>query len=189
MAEQVAPVEIEVCGPHGSQLYFAPIGRPLRGFVDFTTARSKSALALRDTWPEPVPGKIIGIDANGRKYVREPLHDKDHAKVRQRILNSGHVLPDEREDFESDTAVTWLYWMRRAVDAGLARVVKGDLPPVDQIETERKATWDNSKPRKDFIFAPPAQTASDKLAEAVEQLASNIADNTAVLKKLLEKLK
>jgi hypothetical protein len=183
------PVEVEVAGADAAQLFFRPIRRPVRGRADFSTARTKSALALREHWPEPVPGQILGIDADGTKYLREPLHDKEHAKVAQRIKNKGFVLPDERETFASESIVTWLYWLRRAVDAGLARVVKGELPPIEALEPPRKRpARDERLPRKAFILDEPGESPTAKLATAIENLSANIAVQTGVMQKLLAKL-
>jgi predicted transcriptional regulator len=188
-AAPVRAVEIEVAGPDATQLSFRPIRRAVRGRADFALAKSKSALALRDVWPEPIPGQVLGIAEDGTKYLREPLYDKEHAKVAQRIKNKGLVLPEERETFASETVITWAYWMRRAVDAGLARIIKGELPPIEELEPPRKKPpRDERLPRKSFILDEPGDSPSDRLAEAIERLAENTAQQTAVMNQLLAKL-
>lgn len=177
VASKIQPVEVEVCGPNGQQLVFAPIGRSLRGYVDFSQAKSKSAMSLRDRWPDPIPGQVLGIGEDGAKYVREPLYEPRYSATRKRIDARCVELPPERETFDSETAETWLYWLRRAVDSGLARIIKGELPAIESFPADVK---------KDFIFAP--RKSGPSLAESLDKMAEAIAANTAVLGELLKKL-
>lgn len=174
-------IEVEVAGPNGRRLHFTPAGRPVRGLLDFASAQTKSALSLRDRWKTPIPGQVLGVDVGtGDKYIREPLHEPKYATLRQVIAKRSLSLAPEREDFESETTESWLYWMRRAVDSGLARVIKGELPPLDSFPANVK---------KDFIFAPPPPTANDRLAATLGSLAKAIDANTAVLAELIKGLK
>lgn len=189
VAAPVKAVEVEVCAPNNRQYLFPPTGKTLRGRIDFSTVKSKSELSLRDLWPDPIPGKVIGINESGEKYVREPLHDPENTKTRLTIQSRGMVLEDERENFRSESSVTWLYWLRRAVDSGLARVIKGELPPIDELEPPRKRRLhDERQPKKDFILSPPEESPLDRLAAAMETMATNAAANTQIMQRLLEKL-
>lgn len=189
LSPPASPVEVEMCAPFDRQISFRPIRRVLRGRVDFSRGTTKTAVAMRDAWPEPIPGQIVGISETGEKYIREPLYDKEHVKVAQRIKNKGMMLPDERESFASESIVTWLYWLRRIVDAGHGRVVKGTLPPIEELEpTPRRKPRDESKARKSFILDEPEESAIEKLADAMDRLATNVAQNTVIMQRLLEKL-
>ena len=188
-AAPMRAVEVEVCAPQSRQLFFSPVGKTVRGRVDFAHVKSKAELSLRDTWPDPIPGKIIGINEAGEKYIREPLHDSENTKLRMLIQSRGMVLEDERETFAGESIITWLYWLRRAVDAGLARILKGELPPIEELEPARKRKLhDERLPMKDFIFAPAEESPLDRMAAAMELLAANTAANTAIMQKVLEKL-
>lgn len=181
-------VEIEVRSDNGNKLYFSPTGKSLRGYIDFATVKSRIAQQCRDRFPEPVPGKIIGINRmTGEKYIREPLYDPEHSTVRKRVEKM-HALDLQRESIDSESEVTWLYWMRRAVDGGLARIVQGELPdrysfPGEERPTESK----DGKPRKNFIIDQEESQAA-KFATALNSMADAINANTAVLGKLLERL-
>jgi hypothetical protein len=179
-------VEIEVSGPNAMRLQFEPIGRSLRGAVDFSTLRTHDANDQRTRWPDPVPGKVIGVAADGQKYIREPLHEAKYDKLRKQISNRGFLIPEERETFDSETAITWRYWMRRAVDAGYARIIKGSLPEIAEFEPP-KPPADPSKPRKNFLLAETDN--KNPLAESLDKLAASVAAQTVVMMKLLEKLK
>ncbi len=91
-------------------------------------------------WPETIPGQVIGLDADGTGYVRDPLHEPGQAANRKRIAASGKSLPPEREEFGVVDRPTWLFWLKRSVEAGHAKVVAGVLP--DKIE---------GKPRRQFV--------------------------------------
>lgn len=85
----------------------------------------------RLAWEEfgPIPGQRIGLDvATGEGYLFDPLHEARHSALRQKIEDAGFCLPPERESFPGIDATTWAFWMRRAVEAGLAKITQGSLP-------------------------------------------------------------
>jgi len=73
--------------------------------------------------------------------------------------------------FQNIDLPTWLFWMKRAVESGIARVTKGELP---------KAI-DGSKAKKNFITHEPEPSPVDKLTEALER-------QSKLLEKLLARL-
>ncbi|MDY0167441.1 MAG: hypothetical protein RBS80_12910 [Thermoguttaceae bacterium] len=152
-------VEIECAAPHGRQLFFRPIGKRVRGRVHLT-GRSEAERQIAERWPDPVPGQIIGVDTDtGEKYVREPLHDREHAALARRVRGLGKELPPERENYPSESVSSWLFWMRRAVDSGTAKLLTGTIP--DKLPEE---------PRKNYITSP-VKSRDGVLAEALTALA------------------
>jgi len=167
----VKSVDIDIDGTRNECLDFRPLpGRTVRGRFDLNRVAEPLAKLRTAELPEPVPGQRIGIDAEGVGYVAEPLYDVEHAAVRERIERRGLRLPPQRESFDGIDVVSWLYWLQRAAESGLARVVSGKLP--EKIDGE---------PRKNFITAEPEKGPLDKLTAAIEA-------QTAMFARLLERL-
>lgn len=179
MATTKNVVEVEVSASNGRKLFFRPIGRAVRGRVNFADARTPSEFQRAQRWPEPVPGAVLGINLDtGEKYLRDPIHDDEYTSVRQRILRYGFQLPPAREEFDSESLATWVYWLQRAVDSGCARVVQGKLPPVESLEGE---------PRKSFI-SNPRRNPNANMVEAFNAMAKAVENQTKVLEALIKKL-
>jgi hypothetical protein len=152
-------VEIEIDGPLNEALSFRPLpGRTVRGRFDLNRVSEPMARLKSAEWPTPIPGQRLGIGADAVGYVKEPLHDAECSATREKILKSGARLAPPVECFEGVDQASWLYWLKRAVDGGVARVVKGSFP--DKI---------TSTPRRNVILAQPPQGIQDKLAAAIEQ--------------------
>ena len=164
-------VEVEIGGPLNECLSFRPLpGRLVRGRYDLNRVAEPLAKLKSAEWPVPVPGQRIGVDAEGIGYLAEPLHSPEHKPLREKIERAGMRLEPELTTFEGVDVVSWLYWLKRAVEGGIARVVKGALP--DKID---------GKPRKNFIMAEPEPSAVDKLTAAIEK-------QSQLFERLLEKL-
>lgn len=177
--EQV--VEVEVCAPKSRNLFFRPAGKLIRGRVDILTPTTPAELHIRNTWPEPIPGQVLGVNlTTGKKYIRDPLHDAEHASAKRRIEKRGLQLPPERTECDSHSVKTWVHFMHSAVSAGQARVISGTLPAVDSLEGEVE---------RDFIFARPKQSATDRLAVAMDRMADAFTANTQIMARLLDRLK
>jgi len=171
-------LECEAVSPNGRKLFFRPIGRAIRGRVDFSTGESERSFRLKKAWPEPVPGQILGINLDtGEKYVREPLHDNEQTNNRQRVLGRGLALPPERVPFESESLVTWAYWLAKAIESGDLRIVRGKLPSIDSLDGE---------PRKHFITEPQQNKTADVMEKLVKTLDLNMKVMRAMLKKFSE---
>lgn len=152
-------------------LYFAPLGRRVRGRVDPARVTKKNADAARlmSEWPV-VPGQVLGYDfASGCGFISEPLHTEEHASVREHIEKKGFGLEPEKQVFQGQHAATWVYWMSRAVESGMAKVVSGAFP--SKLDGE---------PRKRFLVAEQPST-TDKLVAVLERQAELI---EALLQKL-----
>lgn len=163
-------LEIEIDGQHNENLHFRPLQRSIRGRFDFNRVAEPMARLKAGDWPTPIPSQRLGVDREGVGYLVEPLHDDKHAATREKIKKRGMELEPKLQVFENIDLPTWYFWLKRAVESGIAKIVSGKLP--DRIDGE---------PRKNFILNEPEQSATDKLTAAIEK-------QTAMFAKLLEKL-
>ena len=171
MATKTTPVEIEIDGQHNENLYFRPLQRSVRGRFDLNRIGEPTARMKSVDFPHPIPSQRIGIEADGSGYITEPLHDAEHAALRERIEKQGKKLPPKCETFDDVDLPTWLYWIKRAVESGVAKVVGGQLPKhID------------GTPKLNFIVDRPKETTGDRLAAALER-------QNVLFEKLLERLK
>lgn len=164
-----ATVEVEVDGPRNNCLAFLPLQKKVRGRFDLARETEPQAGTMRGEWPQPIPGQIIGIDGH-KGYIREPLHDDEHADLKAKVESQGMELPAECEDFHGVDVPTWCFWLNRAVDAGLAKVISGTLPA--KIEGEVKMSF--------FVERQPSDS---------EQVADLIRKQNELLGELLEAIK
>ena len=177
MASQI--VEVEFCCPHRWNVLFRPIMAKCRCRIDLSRARTTTARKARDAWPEPIPGERVCIDfATGKKWIRDPLHDDEHEELRAKVLLRGWKLPPKRVEYDSESVVTWVYHLRKLVDAGSARVIVGELPPVESFD---------ELPKTSFIVSrqPDALAA---MVDAIASLAESTRANTAMLQALAERI-
>ncbi len=152
-------IEVEIDGSHNESLSFRPLpGRRIRGRFDLNRVAEPLARLKTMEYPQPIPGQRLGIDAEGRGYVSEPLHAPENAPIRERIQKQSMRLPPEIEMFEAIDVSSWLFWLQKAVEAGVARLIKGEFP--SELPTE---------PRKNFIMAPPKPTDTLRLTAAIER--------------------
>ena len=163
-------LELEIDGQHNENLHFRPLQRSIRGRFDFNRVAEPMARLKAANWPSPIPSQRLGIDADGVGFVVEPLHDDEHAATREKIEARGMKLEPKLQTFESIDLPTWLFWLKRAVESGIAKIVSGKLP--DKID---------GVARKNFILNEPEQSAADKLTAAIEK-------QTAMFEKLLDRL-
>lgn len=143
-------LEIEVDSPKNRNLYFVPLDRNLRGRFDYmrtTTNYVKKGAPV-------YPGQVLGVNlSTGETYIKEPIHDSPELK---REVEKRFKLAPAREDAGKQHVPTILYWMKRAIESGSARIVNGRLP--EKIDGE---------PKKRFNV-PDA--APNPMQEAVSQL-------------------
>lgn len=172
----VAPVEIEIDGPCNENLMFRPISRSVRGRFDFMRIGEPMAKVKAVEWV-PIPSQRLGINDKGVGYILEPLHDPEHEALRSKIEKMGYRFDPPRTTFTEIDYVSWMFWLKAAVDSGLAKITVGELP-----------TKIEGFPRKNFILAEPEKSSGDKLTAALEQ--QTIAFNRltdALLKHIIEK--
>ena len=163
-------IEIAVEGPHNENLFFRPLQRAIRGRLDLMKIGEPMAKVKTTEWPDPIPGQRLGIDPDGNGYVAEPLHDDEYATIKEQIEKRGQKLEPDIVEYENIDLPTWLYWIKRAVEDGICKLIKGKLPA--KIEGEI---------RKNFIVSRPKQSEAQSLTAAIER-------QTQVFERLLAKL-
>lgn len=177
MASQI--VEVEFCSPKRWNLLFRPIMAKVRCRIDMSLGRSARERALAQHWKYPIPGVRACIDfATGRKWLCEPLHSEEFEDVRRLILNKKLELPKKKIEYDSESVATWVYHLQKLVDAGSARVVVGELPPVESL---------GEVPRTSFIVSRKLD-ASATLVDAIAALAESTRANTVMLQALAERI-
>jgi predicted YcjX-like family ATPase len=80
------------------------------------------------------------------------------------------------QEYKNVDLATWYFWLKQAVETGLATVVKGKLP----------AKIDGT-PRLDFIIGKPEPTATDKLTATLEKQAEAFNRLASAIEKLAAK--
>ncbi len=166
-------LEIEIDGQHNEAFFFRPLQRKVRGRFDLNRIGEPMARVTATEWPSAIPSQRLGVDPSGGGYVTEPLHDEEHAALREKIERQGSRLEPAVQEFQDIDLPSWLFWIKRAVESGLAKVTSGKLPakiegtPQMNYVTGDKATFGN-----ELQETMRAQTAAfDRLAAAIEKLA------------------
>jgi len=168
MSDNLLTVEID--GPRNEALFFRPLARRIRGRFDFARDSEPMARTKASEWPEGIPGQRLAIDLeSGEGAIGEPLQYPEHEPLKQRLESKGFRVPPVLETFPAQDIATWVFWIKQAIDAGLARIVGGKLPAKLP-----------GVPRMNFLFAPAPASANDRLAAAIDK-------QTALLERLLSK--
>jgi hypothetical protein len=146
-------VEISIDGPCNRDLSFRPLQRTLRGTFDLNRIPEPLARMKIAEFPRPIPGLRIAVDGT-TGIVTDPLHEPEHAAIREKIEAKGLKLGPHVERFQNIDANSWLFWMRLAVASGACKIVSGQFPAIDE-----------AKARKDFVNSPPKANPRDSLIE------------------------
>lgn len=170
MAEKI--VEVEVRTPDCGHLLFLPLNRQVRGEIAFAKmAEPNARMKCGPNGWEPIPGQRIGVDSAGMGWVAEPLHLPANAETRRKIERRGYHLAPELETFADCDVPSWLFWLKRAVDSGLAHVVAGSLPR--KIEGEpRKNFFQDTRKSESQITLDRVVAGQDRMASAFEKMAA-----------------
>jgi hypothetical protein len=172
-------VVIELGGARNENVHYGPLRKTLRGawnryhLPPGTTAIEGSGVLNI----ESVPGMYLCLDVAGRTLrVVDPLALRDFAHllplINQNVSGGAKdwkPVPSERyEKLSDDQLATQVYWFRRLVETGLARIAQlnGDWPSVAGRE---RVDWFNTNPQaKKYAdeFAGDAQEETDLLTPA-----------------------
>ncbi len=141
---------IEIDGPV-NQGWSAPfLAQTLRGRFDYARVREPMAAMELANFPFGIPGQRVMIDTEkGVGAVLDPLHDDRNADLRKKLASKlgiggmNCVIPKddvvkEYPNLGAKETATWLYWMRRAVQGGHAKLIQGDLPTDAQVAGARR---------------------------------------------------
>ena len=167
----VKAIEVEIDDRHNHSLWFRPLQRTVRGSFDYNRMSEPMAKVEASKWPGPIPGQRLGIEPDGTGYIVEPLHDEQFAAIRERIVAKGVSLEPALQTFETIDQPSWFFFIKRAVEAGIAKLVRGELPA--KIDGEL---------RFDYVL-------NERVAKSpTEKLTAAIQEQTAVMTRLLERL-
>ena len=167
MKSELLEVEIDSARPANANLHFLPLRRSVRGRFELSRVCEPHAHNPSGPLAEPVPGQVIGINfKTGCGYIREPLRHADHEEMRERLAKSALRSPKRREEFATIDLPTWLHWLKRTVESGVAKIIVGELPAT--IEGEPKLDFIRPR-RKD-----PRDKMLDRLASVVEEQSKQI---------------
>ncbi|MCA9109888.1 MAG: hypothetical protein KDA52_08085 [Planctomycetaceae bacterium] len=171
----MTPVEIEIDGPCNEELRFRPLQRNVRGRFDLMRINEPMAKVKSGEWT-PIPSQRLGIDGDGFGYIEEALHDEQHAPLKEKIEKKGMTLEPPLQTFDGIDVPSWLFYMKRAVEAGIAHVTKGKLPDV----VDAKAV------KRNYLMADTEPSSTDKMAEAMQAQAKSFDRLTDAILRLVE---
>lgn len=147
-AKPVAPklspeIEIELGDDRNRVFAWGPTMAILRGAWSRKNLRSDELVEELATMPD-IPGMRIIVNVERKlAVIYDPLALDAHKELCQEIQrhikarfrrDEGPEKEDKRQGMDADDLKTWLYGMRRRVDAKQARVTKGELPPLEVID-------------------------------------------------------
>jgi hypothetical protein len=177
----VPTVQIEIRNPGNRGLLFKPTQTVVRGAIDFVSTKDPELYAYGMAFDgKTIPGKRIVLDTDkseGAIYdpLAKPENDALAAKLRAKLsgpIKGSEITFAEPKKYEKVHAATWLYHMRRAVEAGHAVVVSGDInTPVD------------GEPQKEFLHK--REKVADKRDETIDKLAELVKAQGEQIAKLL----
>ncbi|HUY89075.1 MAG TPA: hypothetical protein VMV10_10100 [Pirellulales bacterium] len=159
-------LEAAVETPKDGNLYFPPAKRTLRGRKDFNrmAQHEKNFMELAFHFPQGIPGTVIRIDLDEKQvWLREPLHEAAWEAARDEIVSRGIALPPALEAVAGAYLPDWLHEIKRSLEAGYLRVVRGALPRQLGEETQRPEAID------------PAERRIERLCDLVEKLLETMA--------------
>ena len=154
-------VIIEADTPNNANLRLGRLDVTLRGRLSCNRGSRQTLAVIADRYQiSEIPGQRLRLDFDSDEItVIEPLHFDEHRALREQ-LEKRWTLPRAEESRQTDKDVAW-FWMWRAVESKVARVVDGGFP--------------RGKPPQDRgmngEFEPPK--------DAVEVMASAIATSVA----------
>lgn len=160
---RVGVIVLEISGPKSESILFPPTQSRLRGRFTMSNHPGQTAAAQITMMGSFIPGMCIKFDGQKKQLVVfDPLGtdeykdqmDKIKTLHKEAFRTKTRVEETVEYAFKNATdAKTVLWEMRKLVDAGLAKIVKGEgaLPPVDafsRLPGRTRAEPFNNSPRK-----------------------------------------
>ena len=111
---------------------------------------------MADTSSVPTAGYRRG--RHGLHYRAAARRQRAYRYASEKIAKKGLRLEPPRVTFEGIDLPTWYFWIKRAVEDGIAKVVSGKLP--EKID---------GKPKLSFNINDPPESPLDRLAAAMDR--------------------
>jgi hypothetical protein len=123
-------LELEVDSDKNANWYFLPIGETIRGRMDYSRETHATSIKEgRELFPKGIPGQrlVLDLDAGQAQIVEPILKDESILKV---LKKRGMAPPTEKEPVpvHKDSIPSWLYWIKRGVESGIVKLLRGKLP-------------------------------------------------------------
>lgn len=180
----MATIQIEVRNPGNRGLLFKPTQTQVRGAIDFVSTKDPELYRLgMDFDGKTIPGKRIVLDVEkGEGAIYDPLALQENealaAKLRAKLsgpIKGSDITFAEPKKYEKVHAATWLYHMRRAVEAGHAVVISGDInTPVE------------GEPQREFLHR--REPVKDKRDDTIDKLTELVKAQSQMVKEQGEQL-
>lgn len=142
---------VEVCSGSNDYWIFPPAQMRLRGHFSaaYVAHVNKTSDALRQLLSEvhDIPGIVVRVNTDQMKgEILDPLTNTPEGvrllgRINEIFSNNPGDFPAKQRGWDlvpyeltTDTIKDWLYWMRRGLDSGVAKLAGGSpLPTLDQI--------------------------------------------------------
>jgi hypothetical protein len=136
---------VEIANATNSPVWFHPVGRALRGRWARINVPARCVGDGDIALLPDLPGLRIKIDARQRcASIYDPMgesENKDALERFQRVMTQlgpirvkeGPEQPERFPNMDNTALKTWLFWIRRTVNAGMAEIVSGHLPDLAAI--------------------------------------------------------
>lgn len=143
-AKLAAEIEIEFGDARNRVMLWGPTQEKLRGHWLRANLNGDELVEPFVKMPD-MPGQRVVLNYGRRvAVIYDPLGLKENADAAARIsaiiyehyrVKSGPAGAVERKEMDADDLKTWLYGMSRAVEGKKAKVTKGSLPTLAEVET------------------------------------------------------
>ena len=158
-------VEIEFDLPNNNQVFFPPLGAPIRGRWDLGRVKEPAAMAEEATLGRGYPSQRLRLDYDKCEgEIIDPLYDQEYRDVRLHIEHAQKKQIPKLGGPVRANVSTWHYWMRSLVDQQIAKVVKGQF-----MDTKAVVAKHGEPARSQF-------SAGDSNAKQVAELREQIAE-------------
>lgn len=160
-------LEVTFDTPEDGNVYFPPCGYSLRGRRDFMrmAMHQPDAVNLAAQFPRGLPSTLLRIDLDERAVTLvEPLRSDEWLPERESLEARQIPIPRDIE-IPHPHISDWLHEVKRSLDFGRAKIVKGALP--EDLGEE------SGKPR----LSPDEKSESreEKLCDLIENLLATLA--------------